>query len=188
VPPGYPGQYQQQQYQPQPGQYPAQPSHYQAQPSQYPPQPSQYPPQQYPGQPGYPPQYSYGAQPQGYQQQSRFGAPPPGYAGQPPYPPYGAAPAQPGSITKQPGGILAVVGMLFAIGSMVSVMLANLTGASGPPAECLAGGLIFGIIGCAFGAAAWAKGNKAGKGAVAMSVAFMVTSIVIGLMWASAFG
>jgi hypothetical protein len=91
-------------------------------------------------------------------------------------------------MTKQPGGILAAVGMLFAIGSMVSVMLANLTGSGGPPPECLAGGLIFGIIGCAFGAAAWAKGNKAGKGAVAMSVAFMVASIVIGLMWASAFG
>jgi hypothetical protein len=78
--------------------------------------------------------------------------------------------------------------MLFAIGSMVSVLLGNLTGASGPPIPCLIGGLIFGIIGCAFGAAAWAKGNKAGKGAVAMSVAFMVASIVIGLMWASAFG
>jgi hypothetical protein len=31
-------------------------------------------------------------------------------------------------------------------------------------------------------------GAVAGKGAVAMSVAFMVASIVIGLMWASAFG
>jgi len=180
-PAGYPGQYQQQQYPPQPGQYPAQPPQYQAQPPQY-------PAQQYPGQPGYPPQYQYGPPQQGYQQQPPYGPPQQGYPGQQPYPYYGAPPARPGSPMKQPGGGLAAVGMLFAIGSMVSVMLANLTGSGGPPPECLAAGLLFGIIGCAFGAAAWAKGNKAGKGAVAMSVAFMVASIVIALMWAAAFG
>jgi hypothetical protein len=144
-------------------------------PQQYPAQ--QYPPQQYPS--GQYPQQRYPAQQYPSQQY-----PPQQYPAQQ-YPPYGAPPAQPVGVTKQPGGILAVVGLVFGMGSMVSVLLGNLNGASGPPVECLVGGLIFGIIGSAFGAAAWAKGNKAGKGALAMSAAFMVASIVIGVMWAN---
>jgi hypothetical protein len=186
--PGYPGQDRQQQYPPQPGQYPPQQSQYPAQPSQYPAQPALYPPQQYPGQPGYPPQYQYGPPPQGYQQQPPYGAPAPGYPGQPPYPPYGAPPAQNVSAFKQPGGVLVLVGFGFAMVGMVSILVGNLVFTASAPVPCLILAFISGIIGTALGVAAWAKGNKGGKMVVGYSVLWIVVSVIIGLMWASVFG
>jgi hypothetical protein len=170
----YPGQqYPQQQYPAQ--QYPGQ---------QYPPQ--QYPAQQYPGQ-QYPP---YGAPPApgqpGYPPQYQAGAPQPGYPAQQ-YPPYGAPPGQPVSPMKQPGGALVIVGMIFGMGSMISVLIGNVA-FTGPPVPCLISGFISGIIGTALGAAAWAKGNKGGKGVVGISLAFTIAAVIIGLMWASVFG
>jgi hypothetical protein len=183
---------------PQTPQYPQQPGYPPQPPAQYPQQypaqqypGQQYPQQQYPGQqyPGqqYPP---YGAPPApgqpGYPPQYQAGAPQPGYPAQQ-YPPYGAPPGQPVSPMKQPGGALVIVGMIFGMGSMISVLIGNVA-FTGPPVPCLISGFISGIIGTALGAAAWAKGNKGGKGVVGISLAFTIAAVVIGLMWASVFG
>jgi len=87
---------------------------------------------------------------------------------------------------SQPGGVLVIVGMMAGLGGMFSVMLGNLV-IVGPPIPCLIISLIAGIIATALGAAAWTR-NKAAKGVVAFGIMDIVVAIVIGLMWATAFG
>jgi hypothetical protein len=72
--------------------------------------------------------------------------------------------------------------------AMVSIMIGNLVFTGSAPVPCLIIAFIFGIIGTALGAAGWARGNKGGKMVIVYSIVWVLAAIVIGLMWASAFG
>lgn len=89
---------------------------------------------------------------------------------------------------KAPGGALLIVGMVFALGGMISVMVGNLVFTASAPVPCLIISFISGIIASALAGAAWAKGNKGAKGILAWGIIDIVTAVVIGLMWATAFG
>jgi hypothetical protein len=81
-----------------------------------------------------------------------------------------------------------MAGFVCALGAMVSILIGNLVFTASAPVPCLIVAFILGIIGTALGVAAWAKGNKGGKGIAAYSAVWIAVSIIIGLMWAAVFG
>jgi hypothetical protein len=136
------------------------------------------PPGAPPSQPGYyagpPPPMQYGAPPPGY---PMYQAPPPGAYPPGQYPPgYGPQPP--------PASGLAVIGMLFAVGAFISMML----GAMALQPVCGVSAVVCGIIGIIIGIMLIGRQPNQAKMIIGFSAIALVATLIIVIMFVAILG